>query len=145
MPQKIRMPSRMRPISKESVIAEFIVLRRMTEMKILRATMPTNPAAIHSIVSIKRSIDARFMSAPDGFGLQGESGGRRIPPPCQCEVRVLLRQGVVLAERAAKFCHRRVRVGAGLLDTFGPGLDQRLGGFLSQRRLLPLLGLGIAL
>ena len=26
--------------------------------------MPTKPAAIHSIVSMKRSIDARFMSAP---------------------------------------------------------------------------------
>ena len=31
-------------------------------MKMLSATMPTKPAAIHSIVSMKRSIDARFMS-----------------------------------------------------------------------------------
>src|ERR1700754_2577392 len=37
----------------------------------LRATMPTNPAAIHSIVSMKRSIDARFMSAPNGFQVAG--------------------------------------------------------------------------
>jgi hypothetical protein len=33
-------------------------------MKILAATMPTKAAAIHSIVSMKRSIDARFISAP---------------------------------------------------------------------------------
>jgi hypothetical protein len=50
-------------------------------MKMLAATMPTNPAAIHSIVSMKRSIEARFMSAPHGLGLQGERGGGRIPPP----------------------------------------------------------------
>jgi hypothetical protein len=30
----------------------------------LRATMPTKAAAIHSIVSMNRSIHARFMSAP---------------------------------------------------------------------------------
>src|SRR5689334_2669121 len=32
----------------------------------LAATMPTKPAAIHSMVSIKRSIEARFIRAPDG-------------------------------------------------------------------------------
>jgi hypothetical protein len=47
----------------------------------LAATMPTNPAAIHSIVSMKRSIDARFMSAPHLWQSQEENGGRRIPPP----------------------------------------------------------------
>src|ERR1700687_3857701 len=50
-------------------------------MKILAATRPTNPAAIHSIVSMKRSIDARFISAPHGQGLQGENGGGNVPPP----------------------------------------------------------------
>src|SRR5712691_3519128 len=48
----------------------------------LAATMPTMPAAIHSIVSIKRSIEAR-MSAPHGLGIAGEHGGRTIPPPWQ--------------------------------------------------------------
>src|SRR3954466_12885141 len=47
----------------------------------LAATMPTNPAAIHSIVSMKRSIKARYISAPDGLGLRGEDGGGTIPPP----------------------------------------------------------------
>jgi hypothetical protein len=47
----------------------------------LAATMPTNPAAIHSMVSMKRSMTARFMSAPHGWGFWGGSGGRRIPPP----------------------------------------------------------------
>src|SRR3977135_1300890 len=51
----------------------------------LRATMPTKPAAIHLIVQRKRSIDARFMSAPNGWRLQGEDGGREIPPPYRCE------------------------------------------------------------
>jgi hypothetical protein len=50
-------------------------------MKMLAATIPTNPAAIHSMVSMKRSIEARFMSAPHGLGLQGERGGGTIPPP----------------------------------------------------------------
>src|SRR5258705_13600179 len=50
-------------------------------MKMLAATMPTNPAAIHSIVSMKGSIEAGFMSAPHGLGLQGERGGGRIQPP----------------------------------------------------------------
>jgi hypothetical protein len=47
----------------------------MTAMKIFRATMPTNPAAIHSIVSMKRSIDARFISAPNGWRWLEKRGG----------------------------------------------------------------------
>jgi hypothetical protein len=47
----------------------------------LAATIPTNPAAIHSIVSIKRSIDARFMSAPDGWRWRVGRRRQKIPPP----------------------------------------------------------------
>ena len=36
-------------------------------MKMLAATMPTNAAAIHSIVSIKRSSEASFVSPPRGL------------------------------------------------------------------------------
>jgi hypothetical protein len=43
--------------------------------------MPTNPAAIHSMVSMKRSIAARFMSAPHGWGFWERTGGGGIPPP----------------------------------------------------------------
>src|SRR5882672_12149590 len=100
-------------------------------MKMLRATMPTNPAAIHSIVSMKRSIDARFMSAPNGSEMAGRRRRREHPAAAAVCVQVLLRQGVVFGERGTKFGHRRVRVGSSLLDGLGPGLDQGLG------RLLP--------
>src|ERR1700710_2152522 len=45
-------------------------------MKMLAATRPTNPAAIHSIVLMKRSMDVRFISAPTGF-LDCEASARR--------------------------------------------------------------------
>src|SRR5471030_992164 len=104
-------------------------------MKILAATMPTKPAAIHSMVSMKRSIDARFMSAPNGWRLKGDATAgesRRRTDMCQ----VLLRQSVRFGEGGAKFSHRCVRIGPGFLDAITPGLDQRLGRLLPQRRLL---------
>src|SRR5258705_11128049 len=102
-------------------------------MKMLAATMPTIPAAIHSIASIKRSIEAR-MSAPHGLGIA--RGTRRQEDPAAAVLnKLLLRQGVVLAESRAKFRYRGVRIGPGFLDALGPGLDQRLGGFLANRRL----------
>src|ERR1700693_3044950 len=98
-------------------------------MKMLAATMPTNPAAIHSIVSMKRSIDVRFISAPHGLG-DGGARARRRKPPCRY-AGVLLRQGVVFGERCPQLSQCSVRVGPGFFDAIGPGLDQRLG------RLLP--------
>src|SRR6202790_1466516 len=104
-------------------------------MKILAAKMPTNPAAIHSIVSMKRSIEAR-MFAPHGLKIAGRTPRRADPAAVPACSRLLLRQGVVFGELGTKFGHRGVRVGTGLLDSFSPGLDQRLGGFLPKRRLL---------
>src|SRR2546423_6706023 len=104
----------------------------MTARKMLAATRPTNPAAIHSIVSIKRSIHTRFMSAPNGWRWQKKTAA--ISPPRRCEA--LLRQGVVFGERRAQLGQGRVRIGADLLDALAPGLDQRLGGFLPQRPLV---------
>src|SRR5260370_21597262 len=107
-------------------------------MKMLAATMPTNPAAIHSLMSMKRSIEARFMSAPHDLTIAG--GTRRQEHPAAVPIcnRSLLRQSVVFGEGGTKFSHRCVRVGAGFLDTLGPGLDHRLGRLLPQRR--PLRG-----
>src|SRR3977135_1721539 len=104
-------------------------------MKMLAATMPTIPAAIHSIVSMKRSIEARFMSAPHGLRLQGT---RRQEDPAAGLVRdkPLLRQGVVFGEIGTKFGQRCVRIDTGFLDALGPGFDHRLGGLLPQRCLL---------
>src|SRR4051812_12414719 len=102
-------------------------------MKMFSATMPTKPAAIHSMVSMKRSMAARFMSAPDA-AIAETAWRHDIPPPCR-RCRSLLRQRVIFGERRAKLGHRRVRIGAGFPDIVGPGLDQRLG------RLLPLRGL----
>src|SRR5882724_12360391 len=98
-----------------------MVLRRMTATKILRATMPTNPAAIHSIVSMNRSIDARFMSAPNGCH-GGEIATAENPAAAPMAVTCLLRERVVFGERGAQFGHRRVRIGAVLLDALAPGL-----------------------
>ena len=50
-------------------------------MKMLSATMPTKPAAIHSMVSMKRSIHARFMSAPNGWQWQGKTAAGEFLPP----------------------------------------------------------------
>src|SRR5437879_13700577 len=102
-------------------------------MKMLAATMPTIPAAIHSIVSMKRSIEARFMSAP--LEMQGT---RRQEDPAAVGVRnkPLLRQGVVFGEIGTKFGQSCVRVDTGFLDTLSVGFDQRLGVLLPQRRLL---------
>src|SRR4051794_13206928 len=101
-------------------------------MKMLSATMPTNPAAIHSMVSMKRSMAARFMAAPNaGCGTNMAAGH----PAARRGAELLLRQRVVFGERRTKLGHRRVRIAAGFLDIVGPGLDQRLG------RLLPRCGL----
>src|SRR5450432_456386 len=108
MPQKIRMPNSRRPISNESGIAVFKVLRSRTATKMLRATMPTNPAAIHSIVSMKRSIDARSTS----LAIAGKTRRQEDPaavPKCN---RLLLGQSVVFGERGAQLGHRRVRIDA---------------------------------
>jgi hypothetical protein len=48
-------------------------------MKMLAATMPTNPAAIHSMVSMKRSIDARFMFAPTPPVIAGKTRRQEDP------------------------------------------------------------------
>src|ERR1700712_669451 len=104
-------------------------------MKILAATMPTKPAAIHSIVSMKRSIQARFMSAPPAQDRREETPRRKDPAAAICR-HALLRQGVVLGQGSTKFSHRAVRIGAGLPDSAGPGLDQRLGCFFPLRGLL---------
>src|ERR1019366_8981662 len=107
-------------------------------MKMLAAKIPTKPAAIHSIVSMKRSIDVRFISAPHGFsGLQGEStAAEGISAAVKISRGFLLGQGVVLGKRSPQFSHRRVRIGPGLPDVFGPGLDQRFGRLLPERGLL---------
>src|ERR1700738_3120543 len=103
----------------------------------LAATRPTNPAAIHSIVSMKRSIEARFISAPRGLLEIAANGGGMIPPPQMKFSTTLLREGVIFGERGLQLCQCRVGIGAVFLDTVGPGLDQRLGRLLSQRRLVP--------
>jgi len=61
MPQKMRMPSSMRPMSERvgDRIVQRVAQQHRHEMS--SATMPTKPAAIHSIASIRRSIQARFM------------------------------------------------------------------------------------
>src|SRR5437868_493130 len=104
-------------------------------MKMLRATMPTKPAAIHSMVSMKRSIHARFMSAPNGC--RWEKGGTAAGDPCRRRMFTrLLCERVVLGERGLEFGERRIRVAAVLLDALAPGLDQRLGRFLPKSDLL---------
>src|SRR5947199_3284546 len=107
----------------------------MTAIKMFNATMPTNPAAIHSIVSMKRSIHARFMSAPNGRQSWRKSRRRRRPPSLE-RVTCLLRQRVILGQRSPEFCHRGVRIDAGLLNPIAPALDQRFGRLLPQRGLL---------
>src|SRR3954447_7491377 len=104
-------------------------------MKMLSATMPTKPAVIHSMVSMKRSMAARFMPAPDARRFSDPAWRQDIPPPCR-ESRSLLRQRVVFRECGAKLGHRRVRIGPGLLHVIRPALDQRLGRLLPQRGLL---------
>src|SRR5262245_21983059 len=97
------------------------------------ATMPTKPAAIHSIVSMNRSIHARFMSAP---AADDKAKARRMGPPrVGCELRSF-RQRVVLLQRGTQFAKHRVRIAAVLLDALAPGLGQRFGGFLPQADLL---------
>src|SRR6188472_1780579 len=98
------------------------MLRSSTAMKMLAATMPTNAAAIHSIVSMKRSIEARFMSAPRCLGCKGGSretaagaSRRRVDGEA-----LLLRQRVVLGQLGAKLGHRRIRIAAGFLDVVRP-------------------------
>src|ERR1700674_559925 len=98
-------------------------------MKMLAATMPTNPAAIHSIVSMKRSMDARFIVGSPALAMAGKTRRRENPAAATGCNEPLLRQGVVFGQSGTQFGHRRVRVGAGFLDAFGPGLDQRLGRF----------------
>src|SRR6267142_7163281 len=74
-------------------------------MKMLAATMPTNPAAIHSMVSMKRSIYARFMFAPTRPAIAGKTRRQEDPaalPRCN---RFLLRQGVVFGKRGAQLGH----------------------------------------
>src|SRR6266436_4207434 len=105
-------------------------------MKMLAATMPTNPAAIHSMVSMKRSIDARFMFAPTRPAIAGKTRRQDDPaalPRCN---RFLLCQGVVFGKRGAQLDHGGVRIDAVFLDGFGPGLDQRVGCFLPEHQLL---------
>src|SRR3954470_20576025 len=87
------------------------------------------------MVSMKRSIHARFMSAPNGWQWWEDGGGRSIPA---ASVRSygLLRERVVLGERGLEFGHRRVRVAAVLLDALAPGLDQRFGSLFPKSDLL---------
>src|SRR5450432_4673728 len=118
------------------------------------ATMPTKPAAIHSIASMKRSIGLRVMPAP-GHYLSMISSENRCPlfrimlavttskrrrefPTAASKLmsKRLLRQGVVFGERGLQLRHGGVRIDAGLLDAIGPGLEQRFGCLLPQRRLL---------
>ena len=82
-------------------------------MKMLSATMPTKPAAIHSIVSMKRSIHARFMSAPNGWRWQEKDGGRSIPPPRRQVTSFYCASALYLVSAALKLGHRRVRIAAG--------------------------------
>src|SRR5579863_1397774 len=96
------------------------MLRSSTEAKISSATRPTKPAAIHSIVSMKRSMKWRVMSR--------SGAARDAHPP-------LRRQRIVLGERGFQLAERGIRIDACLTDALAPGLDQRLGG------LLPLRGL----
>ena len=85
-----------------------VLLRSTTARKMLAATMPTKPAAIHSIVSMKRSMEWRVMyRSSDAWG----SG------------RVLRRQGVVFGKRSPQLGERSIRVGAGPAHAVGPGLD----------------------
>src|SRR3954451_17516667 len=97
----------------------------------LRATMPTKPAAIHSIVSMKRSMLARFMSAPQASVITGRIRRQEAPLPPHQKLGPLLRQRVVLGERSLEFGQRRIRIDAGFSDPLTPCLDQRFG------RLLP--------
>src|SRR6478672_11701967 len=121
------------------------MLRSTTARKILAATIPTKPAAIHSIVSMKRSMAMRFMRAPTAkFGSSGGGSCRRrrfADRACVSRwrgaVRLLLRQRVVFGEVGAQLLHRRVGVDAGLLHAIGPALGQRL------RRLLPFRELSV--
>src|SRR5690242_11809215 len=108
------------------------------------ATMPTKPAAIHSIVSMTRSIQARFMENP-AAGKKGGAGGasfivpragrRRRPPVGVAGTASLLRQRVVFLQRGLQLLESGITIHTGLLDAVAPGLHQRLG------RLLPLGGL----
>src|SRR5277367_2473690 len=83
--------------------------------------MPTKPAAIHSMASMKRSMKWRVMlrsnSARDGS-------------------LSLLRQSVVFGERRTQFGQRYIRIDPGFADALAPGLDQRFGSLLPQRGLL---------
>src|SRR3979490_2601220 len=74
------------------------------------------------------------MSAPRRSRLQGEMAAGQSR---RRRYQALLRQRVVLGQRSAKLRHRCIRVGPGFLDALSPGLDQRLGYLLPQRRLFP--------
>src|SRR5262245_28972662 len=110
MPQKIRMPSSIRPKSYESGIEVSKNLRNTTARKMLSATIPTNSAASHSIALMKRSPAAPFAAA---LSLVGDaiSGSQR---------------RVELGEAGLQRVEHGLRVLADLLDAFGPlRLDRR--------------------
>src|SRR5579871_3999504 len=103
------------------------------------ATRPTKPAAIHSIVSMKRSMPLRRAPTTNGSGppfsyfssgsaiaprVQAScgNGGRKSRRRASATPRVPSRsvRRLVLLQRRLQFLHDRVGVAAGLLDVVGP-------------------------
>src|SRR5690242_13976720 len=113
MPQKIRMPSSIRPKSYESGIDVLKNLRSSTLTKMFSATTPTKMAASHSMPLMKRSakfLRAVFKRTPPG----GVPARTARPARWASERRLVLAQG--LLERVQHL----LRIGAGLLHALGP-------------------------